>query len=175
MSEILLNWSKRPTAYREDLSKERHRKYLKNELNSSQKMELYDCGVKGEIEKLKTIVKDKKYDLAEECSASGYYWTVLHYAAHYGFVNIVRYVVEHYKNHPNKLEILNLQSNLGLTPLMIAINNMSNFDKKKEIVEIFVSCDAVDFSICTAKGEDIIEICKKNNLLDYLYKMLKED
>lgn len=175
MADILLTYCKRPKEYNETQSKERHKKFLKNELNSSQKMELYDCGVKGDLEKLKNLHKIKNYNIMEECSASGYFWTVLHYASHYGFVNIVRYIVELYKDDPDKTFKLNIQSNLGLTPLMIAINNMSNHEKKKEIIDIFAQHNAIDFNICTAKGEDIIELCTKHNLLDYLYRALKED
>ena len=175
MAEILLSYCKRPTAYNEENAKANHKLYLKNELSSTQKMELYDCGVKGDLEKLKTLISNKQYNLLEECSASGYFWTVLHYASHYGFVNIVRHVVEALKNNPKRIEKLNLQSNLGLSPLMIAINNMTNFEKKKEVIDIYAQTNAIDFSICTAKGEDIIELCKKHNLLDYLYRALKED
>ena len=175
MSDLLISYSKRPTTYNADLAKERHKKFLKNELSSSQKMELYDCGVKGDIEKLKSIVLSKKYNLSEECSATGYFWTVLHYASHYGFVNIVKYVVEYYKDEPNKIDILNLQSNLGMSPLMIAINNVSDISKKKEILEIYVNNNAIDYNICSAKGDDIIAICSKQNLLDHLYCLLKED
>lgn len=175
MAEILLSFCRRPTIYNEEHAKAMHKLYLKNDLSSTQKMELYDCGVKGDLEKLKSLISNKQYNLLEECSASGYFWTVLHYASHYGFVNIVRHVVEALKNDPKKVEKLNLQSNLGLSPLMIAINNMTNFEKKKEVIDIFAQNNAIDFSICTAKGEDIIELCKKHNLLEYLYRALKED
>lgn len=175
MSEILLSYNRRPTTFDKDLAKDRQNKYIKNELISSQKMELYDCGVKGDLNNLKNIVENKKYNLSEECSANGYYWTVMHYASHYGYVDIIKYVVNHYKDNPNKLEILNIQSNIGMSPLMIAVNNIGDENKKKNILKIFVDNNIIDFSICSVKGEDIISICNKYNLLDYLYSLLKED
>lgn len=175
MSEILLTYCKRPKSYNEELAKHRQKKYLKSELKSAQKMELYDCGVKGDLTKLKNLIKVKKYDILEECSASGYYWTVLHYASHYGWSNVINFVLDELKTDVFKKEKLNIQSNLGLTPLMIAINNLTNVEKKKEILTLYVYYDVIDYEVCTAKGEDIIELCKKHNLLDFLYSLLKED
>mgnify|MGYP000700515653 CR=1 FL=1 len=117
MAEILLSYSRRPTVYNEMNAKAIHKMHLKNELSSTQKMELYDCGVKGDLEKLKTLISNKQYNLLEECSASGYFWTVLHYASHYGFVNIVRHVVEAFKNDPKKIEKLKVVFSLANNPI----------------------------------------------------------
>jgi ankyrin repeat protein len=151
------------------------KKQLSSQLNTNQKMELYNCAVNGNVDTLKNLIEVKKYPLMEECSAAGYFWTVIHYAAHYGFVNIVAYVLEYYQNHPEKLDILNLQSNLGLSPLFISLNNSTDIEKKKQILELYVKYDAIDFKICTKEGDDIFDLCKKHNLLEFFLSILKED
>jgi hypothetical protein len=150
-------------------------KHLKNKLNTTEKMELYNSGISGDIVKLQELIEQKKYPLMEECSASGYYWTVLHYAAHYGNVKIIEFILDYYKFDPDKMDILNLQSNLGLSPLLIAINAVSA-EKKKQIIDLYIKYDAIDFNICSKdNNEDIFDICKKHNLLEYLLSNLKED
>jgi hypothetical protein len=138
-------------------------------------MELYNCSVAGNVDTLKSLIEEKGYPLLEECSASGYFWTVFHYAAHYGFDNIINYVLDHYQNNPNKRNILNLQSNLGLSPLFICLNSTTSIDKKKAVLELFVKYDAIDFKVCSKDNEDIYDICKKHNLLDFFLSILKED
>jgi len=150
-------------------------KHLKNQLNSTEKMELYNSGISGDIPNLKELIEVKKFPLMEQCSAAGYFWTVLHYAAHYGNVKIVEFILDYYKYDQHKLEILNLQSNLGLSPLLIAINAVSA-EKKKQIIDLYIKFDAIDFTICSKdNNEDIFDICNKHNLLEYLLSNLKED
>lgn len=57
-------------------------------------MELYTAATKGKLDDMKNLYEDKKYSLLEEVSKSGYYWTVLHYASHYGHVNILDYLIQ---------------------------------------------------------------------------------
>jgi ankyrin repeat protein len=171
----MLTFFERPKKYDATLAEELRKKYLSNTLNTSQKMELYNAAVNGNVDTLKNLIEEKKYPLMEECSASGYFWTVIHYAAHYGFDSIVNYVLETFQYNQNKLEILNLQSNLGLSPLFIAINNTTNIEKKKTILDLYVKYDSIDYKICTKENEDIFDLCKKHKLLDYLLSILKED
>jgi hypothetical protein len=173
--EEVLTYFDRTRKYDSDYAEKVRKNYLSNSLNTNQKMELYNCAVNGNVDTLKNLIEVKKYPLMEECSASGYYWTVIHYAAHYGFVNVVNYVLEYYQNHAAKLELLNLQSNLGLSPLFISINNTTDIEKKKQILDLYVKHDAIDFKICTKENEDIFDLCKKHNLLEYLISILKED
>jgi hypothetical protein len=151
------------------------KQHLNNTLDTNQKMELYNCAISGNLDTLKNLIEQKKYPLMEECSAAGYYWTVLHYAAHYGFHNIVNYIVEMYQNDSYKKNIVNLQSNLGLSPLFISLNSSSSVENKKNILDVYVKYDAIDFKICSKENEDIYDICKKNKLLDYFLSILKED
>ena len=151
------------------------KQFLSNSLNNTQKMELYNTAINGNVDKLKELVESKSYSLMEECSASGYYWTVLHYASHYGHINVVNYILQYFQNNPDKVDILNLQSNLGLSPLLISINNSGTVEIKKQIIELYVLYDIIDFKICSKDGNDIFDLCKKQNLLDYLLGILKED
>jgi hypothetical protein len=52
-------------------------------------MELYNSSTKGNLDELKNIVTNKKYSLVEEVSKAGYYWTVFHYASHYGHTKVL--------------------------------------------------------------------------------------
>ena len=169
-----LIYFERKKKYDKELAEKIRTKHLKNKLNTTEKMELYTSGINGDISKVQELIEVKKYPLMEECSASGYYWTVLHYAAHYGNVKIIEFILDYYKFDPEKLDILNLQSNLGLSPLLIAINAVSA-EKKKQIIDLYIKYDAIDFNICNDTNEDIFDICKKHNLLEYLLSNLKED
>ena len=65
---------------------------------------------------------DKKiYSITEEISKSGYFWTVLHYASHYGHYDVLHFLIEHLDEHPEKFEIYNMQTFEGKTPLFCAI------------------------------------------------------
>ena len=88
-----------------------------------EKMELYTSSTKGKIDDLKDVLEDesKKYSVTEEISKSGYYWTVLHYASHYGHYDILIYLIDFLSNHPCKYEIFNMQTTEGKTPLFCAV------------------------------------------------------
>ena len=50
-------------------------------------------------------VPDKKvYSITEEISKSGYFWTVLHYASHYGHYDVLSFLIEFLDEHPEKFE-----------------------------------------------------------------------
>jgi len=170
-----LSYYERCKIYDPDRAEKIRKLYLTNNLTNNQKMELYNSSINGNVDALKNLVENKKYNLMEECSASGYFWTVLHYASHYGHINIINFILDYHQNNQNKLDILNMQSNLGLSPLLISINNSGSIDKKKQVIELFVRYDAIDFKICSKEGDDIFDLCKKQNLLEYLLSVLKED
>jgi len=73
-------------------------------------MELYNSSTKGKLDELMTIVTQKKYSLVEEVSKAGYFWTVFHYASHYGHTQILEFLIEQFQDHPDKFEIFNLQT-----------------------------------------------------------------
>ena len=88
-----------------------------------EKMELYTCSTKGKLSELKDALlsPDKQYSVTEEISKSGYYWTVLHYASHYGHYEVLNFLIEFLECHPDKFEIFNMQTTEGKTPLFCAI------------------------------------------------------
>ena len=59
-------------------------------------MDLYTSSTKGKLPELRDVLEHqiKKYSLTEEISKSGYYWTVLHYASHYGHYDILMYLID---------------------------------------------------------------------------------
>lgn len=73
-------------------------------------MELYNSSTKGNLDELKTIVENKKYSLVEEVSKAGYYWTVFHYASHYGHAKVLQFLIEQFENSKDKYDIFNLQT-----------------------------------------------------------------
>jgi len=114
------------------------KKYIVNFLSSSQKKELYNSVCEGNLEKFSNLIMGKKYNILEEISASGYFWTSFHYAMHYGKLNLIFFILEFfYKNGGNELnEVMRLESNDGRCPLMCLMkSNSLNSDTKKEYLE----------------------------------------
>lgn len=81
-------------SYDEDVAEERRKRLLTKIHSIPEKMELYNSSTKGNIQDLINIVKVKKYSLVEEVSKAGYYWTVFHYASHYGHIQVLEFLIE---------------------------------------------------------------------------------
>ncbi len=73
-------------------------------------MELYNSSTKGNLNELKSVASGKKYSLVEEVSKAGYYWTVFHYASHYGHYDVLEYLISEFSDHESRYEIFNLQT-----------------------------------------------------------------
>lgn len=97
-------------SYDEDIAEDRRTRLLTKKHTIPEKMELYNSSTKGNLEDLIKIAETKKYSLVEEVSKAGYYWTVFHYASHYGHIKILEYLIEFFDSHPDKYEIFNLQT-----------------------------------------------------------------
>ena len=108
-----------------DLSLAERRRTMHLTMNHTikEKMELYRSSTKGNLFDLKEVLenKSKNYSVTEEISKSGYYWTVLHYASHYGHYDVLLYLIEFLDNIENKYEIFNMQTTEGKTPLFCAV------------------------------------------------------
>lgn len=76
-------------SYDEDIAELRRNKFLTKKHSIPEKMELYNSSTKGNLEDLRKIVEEKNYSLVEEVSKAGYYWTVFHYASHYGHAQVL--------------------------------------------------------------------------------------
>ena len=86
-------------------------------------MELYTSSTKGRIDDLKQALENpsKKYSVTEEISKSDFYWTVLHYASHYGHIDILIYLIDFLTCNSNKFDIFNMQTTEGKTPLFCCV------------------------------------------------------
>jgi hypothetical protein len=81
-------------SYDDDVAEDRRKRLLTKQHSIPEKMELYNSSTKGNLEDLINIVILKKYSLVEEVSKSGYYWTVFHYASHYGHIQVLEYLIQ---------------------------------------------------------------------------------
>jgi len=145
-----------------------------------EKMELYTSSTKGKIEDLKLVLEDKEkaYSVTEEISKSGYYWTVLHYASHYGHYDILIYLIEFLQNHPDKYEIFNMQTTEGKTPLFCAVlsGDIKQLSDKQRIIKLWFDTNCVDLSLRKQSGEDLLQLAKKNKLYEFIVEYcLRED
>lgn len=143
-------------------------------------MELYTSSTKGKIEDLKLVLEDKEkaYSVTEEISKSGYYWTVLHYASHYGHYDILIYLIEFLQNHPDKYEIFNMQTTEGKTPLFCAVlsGDIKQLSDKQRIIKLWFDTNCVDLSLRKQSGEDLLQLAKKNKLYEFIVEYcLRED
>lgn len=65
-------------------------KHLTNKHDINDKMRLYECSTEGRIDELRQMLEGKeKYSVTEEVSKSGYYWTIIHYASHFGHYEVL--------------------------------------------------------------------------------------
>lgn len=75
-------------------------------------MRLYNSSVKGKLEDLKDMLEGRNgldpFSVTEEVSKGGYYWTIIHYASHFGHYEVLQYIIEFLDDHPNKFEIFNM-------------------------------------------------------------------
>ena len=58
-------------------------------------MELYHASTKGKTDEMKVLLEEQNYSPTEEVSKLGHYWTVMHYASHYGHIDVLEYVIEY--------------------------------------------------------------------------------
>ena len=75
--------------YNPSLADRRRNEFMTMKHTIKEKMELYTSSTKGKLLELKEVLDKADYSVTEEISKSGYYWTVLHYASHYGHYDIL--------------------------------------------------------------------------------------
>ena len=71
-------------------------------------MQLYNCSTQGRIEELQRLLEDSDFSPTEEVSKEGHFWTVLHYASHYGHFKVLEFLVGYLEKNENCFEILNM-------------------------------------------------------------------
>ena len=159
------------------MAEERREKYLTKKHSIPEKMQLYNCSTQGKIEDLKTLLMIKGYSGTEEVSKEGHFWTVLHYASHYGHIKVLEFLIEYVKDKDWAHEIINMQTIEGKTPLFCAIlSGDIKMNTKKDIIKLLFDTCQVDLSLRKSTGEDLLELAKKNALYDFIVLYcLRED
>lgn len=111
--------------------------YLTKIHSIPEKMQLYNCSTQGKIDELKALLIEKGYSVTEEVSKEGHYWTVLHYASHYGHLQVLEFLIGFLKNEEHAHEVLNMQTTEGKTPLFCAIlSGDIKLQLKKDIIKL---------------------------------------
>ena len=105
---------------------------ITNKLDVNSKMILYQAAVKGDLGEFKRLIS-KGFPMLEEVSAANYYWTPLHYAMHYGKMEIAFYILDKLKEQGKYRMGMALESNDNRTPVLCLLksNALSLSDKKE--------------------------------------------
>lgn len=144
-----------------------------------EKMELYTSSTKGKLDELKDALTNPQKNLSptEEISKQGYYWTILHYASHYGHYDVLIFLIEYLDDHPDKYEIFNMQTTEGKTPLFCAVlSGDIKLVEKQRIIKLWFDTNCIDLSLRKQTGEDLLQLAKKNKLYEFIVEYcLRED
>ena len=140
-------------------------------------MQLYTCSTRGAVDELKKLLEEEGYSPTEEVSKEGHFWTVLHYASHYGHVPVLKFLVQHLQDLPDSYEILNMQTLEGKTPLFCAILSCDiKVNVKQEIIKLLFETNQIDLSLRKVTGEDLLQLADRNHLYNYIVKYcIRED
>lgn len=86
------------------------------------------------------LTKLFNFDPHEEISQAGYFWTPLHYAAHFNSSECLKFLIKvAYVKYPGQfVEIMNINSKEKYTPLMTACIYNS-----KECVRVLLECGGI--------------------------------
>ena len=105
-----------------------------NSLSTSEKKNMHNSVMEGNLPVFKKFILDMKYPIFEEISAKSYYWTSLHYAMHYGKWNILEFILEYLKNRNLFEKGFKLLSNDGRCPIMCLLKSNSLKSEQKKII-----------------------------------------
>ena len=128
--------------YSLELAEERRELYLTKLHSIPEKMQLYNCSTQGKIDDVKGLLMEKSFSVTEEVSKEGHYWTVLHYASHYGHIKVLEFLLDFLKDKEFAHDVLNMQTIEGKTPLFCAIlSGDIKLALKKDIIKLlFDTC-----------------------------------
>jgi hypothetical protein len=144
-------------------------KFLTSVLNTAQKKELYNAVFEGSLDTFRNLVENKKFNIFEEVSAKTFYWTSFHYAMHYGQLNIIFYIMDHYKQNLNY--IMRLESNDGRCPILCLLksNALNSVAKKDLLLKIFAKYNFLISAevIREFKNRDMDSLIEKYKLVSY--------
>ena len=140
--------------------------YLSKELEIYEKRKFHDFIFKGDLNGFKECLEGKygkKYNIFEEISKEGYFWTPFHYAMQYGKWNIINYIIE-YLNTQNLVEVgFRLKSKDNRCPLLCLLKSSDISAKEKR--DIFEKMK-MNFSIPVS--DDVKRELKKQGFEDLL-------
>jgi len=137
-------------------------------LSSEQKMALYNATIEGNVAKLKNLVIDNRYPMFEEISAKNYYWTALHYAMHYGKLDIILFIMKQAEQKNLLNLVLRCKSNDNRCPITCLIRSSSiQMNGKMEILDkllaAFPSINITPEAIKEAKNKGFDRVLAKYN------------
>jgi hypothetical protein len=95
---------------------------ITNNLDVNSKMILYQTAVKGDVNEFRKLI-NKGYSMLEEVSAKNFFWTPLHYAMHYGKMEIAFYIMEELKKKGLYNKAMSLESNDKRTPVLCLLKS----------------------------------------------------
>ena len=101
----------------------------------------------------------------------------MHYAAHYGHLNVLQFLMEFVKEKDLLHEMLNMQTVEGKTPLFCTIlSGDITIPVKQQIIKLLFDSGNIDLSLRKSSGEDLLKLAKNNSLYDYIVVYcLRED
>lgn len=131
------------------------------------KMELYNAAVEGRLNDFKNLIINKHYPVLEEVSAHNYFWTPLHYAMHYGQLNIAIFILDYLKGNGMLEMAIKLQSDDGRCPILCLLrSNSLSTEKKKEFMDRIIANYVFDISNDVKKemrNRDMESLLRKYN------------
>jgi len=105
-------------------------KFLNFTFTPDKKKIIYEAITKDDIEILQINIKNE-FDLFEELSSKGYYWTCLHYALHFAAENVIIFMFKLLEEVEMINIALNLKTNDSRSPLMCLIKSNSVCSDRK--------------------------------------------
>ncbi len=134
--------------FSQELAEERRTRLLTKTHTIADKMQLYNCSTQGKVEDLRALLAEKGFSVTEEVSKEGHYWTVLHYASHYGHLKVLEFLMEYIKDKEYSNELLNMQTMEGKTPLFCTIlSGDIQIAMKKDIIKLLFDSGHIDLSL----------------------------
>ena len=108
--------------------------YISKELEINEKRKFHNFIFKGDLKGFKKCLEGKfgkNYNIFEEISEEGYFWTPFHYAMQYGKWNIIKFIIE-YLNTKNLAEVgFRLKSKDNRCPLLCLLRSRDISEKEK--------------------------------------------
>ena len=131
--------------------------YVLEKQTNSIKNQVHGAISKRDLKNLKRIVRLFRVDPNEELSVKGYFWTGLHYAAHFKAEDILEFMIKLvYRLNPDKfLDVVNVKTKEGWTPAMIAC-----IYKSDKCLDILFKYGGVRLKLTDKHGRNLMELAK---------------